>query len=216
MTTIHSYTNDQQILDLPHKDLRRARAAALSMIPTTTRRREGAQGSAARARRQARRHGDPRADAERLARRSHGAAREDRDRSSRSTTRSARPPPGPLEGHPRRSSTSRSCRATTTATGTASSVDCRAHERRRRPGQGDELVRQRDGLLAAPARPREVRRRSGCSHGAAARHQDRRRARRRGQARVRARRLQRAARQGDEADHRRRADPRDAADAAST
>jgi glyceraldehyde 3-phosphate dehydrogenase len=36
MTTIHSYTNDQQILDLPHKDLRRARAAALSMIPTTT------------------------------------------------------------------------------------------------------------------------------------------------------------------------------------
>src|SRR5438105_10160883 len=36
MTTIHSYTNDQQLLDLLHKDLRRARAAALSMIPTTT------------------------------------------------------------------------------------------------------------------------------------------------------------------------------------
>jgi len=36
MTTIHSYTNDQQLLDLPHKDLRRARAAALSQIPTTT------------------------------------------------------------------------------------------------------------------------------------------------------------------------------------
>jgi glyceraldehyde 3-phosphate dehydrogenase len=36
MTTIHSYTNDQQLLDLPHKDLRRARAAAMSMIPTTT------------------------------------------------------------------------------------------------------------------------------------------------------------------------------------
>jgi len=36
MTTIHSYTNDQNILDLPHKDLRRARAAALSSIPTTT------------------------------------------------------------------------------------------------------------------------------------------------------------------------------------
>ncbi|MBC7843215.1 MAG: type I glyceraldehyde-3-phosphate dehydrogenase [Gemmatimonadaceae bacterium] len=36
MVTIHSYTNDQQILDLPHKDMRRARAAALSMIPTTT------------------------------------------------------------------------------------------------------------------------------------------------------------------------------------
>jgi len=36
MTTIHSYTNDQRILDLPHKDLRRARAAAVSMIPSTT------------------------------------------------------------------------------------------------------------------------------------------------------------------------------------
>jgi glyceraldehyde 3-phosphate dehydrogenase len=36
MTTIHSYTNDQKLLDLPHKDLRRARAAALSMIPTST------------------------------------------------------------------------------------------------------------------------------------------------------------------------------------
>ena len=36
MTTIHSYTNDQQILDLPHKDLRRARAAAVNMIPTST------------------------------------------------------------------------------------------------------------------------------------------------------------------------------------
>jgi glyceraldehyde 3-phosphate dehydrogenase len=36
MTTIHSYTNDQKLLDLPHKDLRRARAAALSMIPSTT------------------------------------------------------------------------------------------------------------------------------------------------------------------------------------
>ncbi len=36
MTTIHSYTNDQQLLDLPHKDLRRGRAAALSMVPTST------------------------------------------------------------------------------------------------------------------------------------------------------------------------------------
>jgi len=36
MTTVHAYTNDQKILDLPHKDLRRARAAAVSIIPTTT------------------------------------------------------------------------------------------------------------------------------------------------------------------------------------
>jgi glyceraldehyde 3-phosphate dehydrogenase len=38
MTTIHSYTNDQKVLDFPHKDLRRARAAAINMIPTTRRR----------------------------------------------------------------------------------------------------------------------------------------------------------------------------------
>ena len=36
MTTVHAYTNDQNLLDLPHKDLRRARAAAVSIIPTTT------------------------------------------------------------------------------------------------------------------------------------------------------------------------------------
>ncbi|MCU0259174.1 MAG: type I glyceraldehyde-3-phosphate dehydrogenase, partial [Solirubrobacteraceae bacterium] len=36
MTTIHAYTNDQKVLDFPHKDLRRARAAALSIIPSTT------------------------------------------------------------------------------------------------------------------------------------------------------------------------------------
>ena len=36
MTTVHAYTNDQNLLDLPHKDMRRARAAAMSIIPTTT------------------------------------------------------------------------------------------------------------------------------------------------------------------------------------
>ena len=36
MTTIHAYTNDQRVLDLPHKDLRRARAAAINLIPTST------------------------------------------------------------------------------------------------------------------------------------------------------------------------------------
>ena len=60
MNTIHSYTNDQKILDLPHKDLRRARAAKLSMIPTTT----GAARAVAlvlpRAQGQARRLRDPR------------------------------------------------------------------------------------------------------------------------------------------------------------
>ena len=50
MTTIHAYTNDQRILDLPHEDLRRARAAALSMIPTTTGAAQGARPRAAGAR----------------------------------------------------------------------------------------------------------------------------------------------------------------------
>ena len=77
MTTIHSYTNDQQLLDLPHKDLRRARAAALSMIPTTTGAAIGGRRSAAGAQGQARRHRDARADAERLGRRPRG------DRSTR-------------------------------------------------------------------------------------------------------------------------------------
>ena len=63
MTTVHAYTNDQKILDQIHSDLRRARAAAMSMIPTTTGAARavgevlpGAQG-------QARRLGDPRAGA---------------------------------------------------------------------------------------------------------------------------------------------------------
>ena len=80
MTTIHSYTNDQQLLDLPHKDLRRARAAALSMIPTTTGAAVGGRRSAAGAEGQARRHLDARADAERLVRRPRRDPRQERHR----------------------------------------------------------------------------------------------------------------------------------------
>ena len=58
MTTIHAYTNDQVILDFPHKDLRRARAAAQNIIPTTTGRRPGDRAGAARAQGQAGRHVD--------------------------------------------------------------------------------------------------------------------------------------------------------------
>ncbi len=70
MTTVHSYTNDQQLLDLPHKDLRRARAAALSIIPTTTGAATAVGGGPARVEGPARRLRDARADAERLGRRS--------------------------------------------------------------------------------------------------------------------------------------------------
>ena len=83
MTTVHSYTNDQQLLDLPHKDLRRARAAALSIIPTTTGAALGGRRSAAGAQGQARRHRDARADAERLGRRPRGHPRQEDDRKKR-------------------------------------------------------------------------------------------------------------------------------------
>ncbi len=69
MTTIHSYTNDQVILDFPHKDLRRARAAALNMIPSFDRRRQGAQAGHPRDRRQAGRLRHPRSHTQRLDRR---------------------------------------------------------------------------------------------------------------------------------------------------
>ena len=74
MTTIHAYTNDQVTLDFPHKDLRRARAAAVSMIPTIDRRREGDRPGAARAQGQARRLRDARADPGRLGGRPLGRA----------------------------------------------------------------------------------------------------------------------------------------------
>jgi glyceraldehyde 3-phosphate dehydrogenase len=70
MTTVHSYTNDQQLLDLPHKDLRRARAAALSIIPTTTGAASAVGEVLPQAERPARRHFLARADAERLGGRS--------------------------------------------------------------------------------------------------------------------------------------------------
>ena len=115
MVTVHSYTNDQNVLDLPHKDLRRARAAALSMIPTTT--------GAAKAiglvlpELKGKLDGtvDPRADAERVARLPDRAGRRRRPRATRSTPRSRRPP----RARSRASSASRrgrSSRATTSAT----------------------------------------------------------------------------------------------------
>ena len=92
MTTIHSYTGDQPTLDTMHKDLYRARAAALNMIPTTTGAAKaiglvhpGAQGQAGR-------HLDPRADAERLAGRFQVRAQEARRPRKRSTPRSSRRP----------------------------------------------------------------------------------------------------------------------------
>ena len=76
MTTVHGYTQDQMLQDGPHKDLRRARAAALSMVPTSTGAAKAIGLVLPVAQRQARRYRGSRADAERLAGRSdrHGRA----------------------------------------------------------------------------------------------------------------------------------------------
>jgi glyceraldehyde 3-phosphate dehydrogenase len=81
MTTVHAYTNDQKILDQIHDDPRRARAAAMSMIPTTT----GAARGASRTQGQARRFGNPRSDARRQPCRPdlHAEARHDEGRGER-------------------------------------------------------------------------------------------------------------------------------------
>ncbi len=92
MTTIHSYTNDQPSLDQMHKDLYRARAAAVSMIPTSTGAAKAVGPRAAGTQRQARRHLDPRADAERLGGGFQVHRRSARPRSRKSTTPS-RPRP---------------------------------------------------------------------------------------------------------------------------
>ena len=118
MTTVHSYTNDQQLLDLPHKDLRRARAAALSIIPTTT----GAASAVGEVLPElkgkldgiAMRVPTPNVSVVDL----DGDPRQEDDRRKRSTPRSRRRPNGRAEGHPASTSTSRSCRSTSAATRT--------------------------------------------------------------------------------------------------
>ena len=66
MTTVHAYTNDQRLADVPHKDLRRSRAAAENIIPTTTGAARAVGKVLPAAQGQARRHGDARAGARRL------------------------------------------------------------------------------------------------------------------------------------------------------
>ena len=123
-STVHSYTNDQTIHDFPHKDLRRARAGAVNMIPTTTGRRHGRRPGAAEAEGQAGRHRHPRAHHQRLGRRSHRRAGEAGD--GRGGER--RVPRGGGRARSRASWTppTRSwCRATSTATPTPRSWTCR-------------------------------------------------------------------------------------------
>ena len=87
MTTIHAYTADQRLQDMPHKDYRRARAAAVNLIPTSHRRRQGDRPGPARPPGQAQRHGGPRAGDHRLAGRSGLRSSRRRPAPRRSTRR---------------------------------------------------------------------------------------------------------------------------------
>ncbi len=102
MTTIHAYTGDQPTLDTMHKDLYRGRAAAMSMIPTSTGAAKAIGLVIPRAQGPSRRHLDPRADAQRLGRRLqvHFQAQDHRREDQRGHRQGE--PPRPAQGHPRR------------------------------------------------------------------------------------------------------------------
>ena len=154
MTTIHAYTADQRLQDMPHSDLRRARAAAINLDPGVDRRREGDRPGAPGAQRQAARLRGARPRPDRLGRRPHlrGEARDDASR--RSTPRSRRRPtagrskgilavhrgPDRLQRHRRDPYSSIVDAQLTTV------ID--GHD-----GQGRRLVRQRVGLLEPRRRP---------------------------------------------------------------
>ena len=99
MTTIHAYTADQRLQDMPHKDLRRARAAAVNLIPASTGAAKAIGAGDPRAQRQAARLRRPRAGADRQRRRPDGRGQPRDDASRRSTRRSkAAADGGPLQG----------------------------------------------------------------------------------------------------------------------
>ena len=151
MTTMHSYTNDQRILDLPHKDLRRARAAALSMIPTST----GAakalalvipelkgklDGYSLRVPTPNVSRGGLDGDAEK------DATVEGSERGAEGGGR------GPMKGILELHATSRSSRSTSAANPHSSIVDAAEYDGdRRQLGEGAGLVRQRVGLFVPRA-----------------------------------------------------------------
>ena len=197
MTTVHAYTNDQNLLDLAHKDLRRSRAAAINIVPTST----GAARATSLVLRcdegQARRHVAARAGAGGQHHRLHGGRRR-RPPSRRSTRRFAqRPASGPLAGVPRLHRRAHRLVGHRRDAGLVhvrlADDDGPADRRRAEPGQGLRLVRQRVGLLQPPRRPRALRR---CTSVGAALPYDRALGESHGQARPRARRLQRAGRRG--------------------
>ena len=97
MTTIHAYTQDQNLQDAPHKDLRRARAAAINLVPDVDRRREGDRPRPPRAQGEGRRHLGPRARGDRFPHRPRRLARS-RDVVRRGPAAYRTAAAGPLEG----------------------------------------------------------------------------------------------------------------------
>ena len=153
MTTIHAYTNDQVILDFPHKDLRRARAAAQNIIPTTT----GAAKATALVLPELKGKLDGMAHAGagdgRVGHRPGRRSSSGRHRRTRSTRPTAAAADGPLQGYPALLPPTRSSPPTSSATPCSCTFDSLAHHGHRRPGEGHRLVRQRVGLLQPAGRP---------------------------------------------------------------
>ena len=153
MTTVHAYTNDQNVLDGPHKDARRARAAAVNIIPTTTGAAKAVGEVLPELAGRARRCGAAGARRRRLAGRPRRPARPRGDRATRSTRRSrTQRQPGPWSGG---CATRRSPSSPPTSIGDPRLVRLR---RRPHPGlrslrQGLRLVRQRVGLHLPTGRP---------------------------------------------------------------
>ncbi len=152
MTTIHAYTNDQNLLDVPHKDLRRARAAAINIIPTTHRCGQGdrpgpaaAEGQAGRLRAAGAGHRPARSPTSR----STSAARPSVDEVNAAFKAAAE---GPLKGYLRYTEDPI---VSTDIIGRPGVVHLRrrADQGDRQPGQGRRLVRQRVGLLQPARRP---------------------------------------------------------------
>ena len=145
MTTVHAYTNDQVLTDVYHEDLRRARSATMSMIPTKTGAAAGGRPGAAGTERQARRFRDPRADHQRLDGRPvvHRRARHDGRRSQRHHEGSVG---RRTEGHPGYNDGAAGVDRLQPQPGF---VDLRfdADQGVGPPGEGVVLVRQRVGLL---------------------------------------------------------------------
>ena len=154
MTTIHAYTQDQNLQDGPHKDLRRARAAALNIVPTSTGAAKAIGLVLPRAQGQARRLRAAGADPDRLGHRPD-RHRRPRDHGGRGQRRDQGGRRGPAQGHPDLHRGRDRLLRHRHRPGVVH-LRLRPDQGDRQPGQGRRLVRQRVGLLQPPRRPRQA------------------------------------------------------------